>query len=235
MPLALAPAPSQGVVTCLRFYLLTAHESEARRAAELGFIEGVFVPRAEVVHAGRDYSALIAAISAFSFTIVAAQAEAFDAPSLVQEAARMAKATATEGQLAFSMPMTLESVKAASQCQLVGAKSVLQLVSSLIQALIAARAGVYAIILDAEELGAAGIPIFPLVSEIRNMYTANRLRTKIFVEGLRDVADVSRVAVAQADGAVCTWSVLQRLANHPVTDRSMERLLVKWNQGPELH
>ncbi|MCY0875957.1 MAG: hypothetical protein OWT28_06800 [Firmicutes bacterium] len=209
----------------MRFYLVSADLFEARQAAALGFVQGVYVPRNPVARTGRDYAQLVSEISRLSMGIVGVQAEAFDAESLAAEARAVSRDS--QGHIAFVMPMTLESVRAVRSCYAERVLPSLQFVASPVQALVAAQAGASAILLDAVVLGEAGIPVAPLVTDIKRLFHQGRLRTDILVESARDVAEVGRVAVAGADGVLCNWDVLQTLAYHPLSDQGIERLLAE--------
>lgn len=213
----------------MRFYLCSAQLWEAQQAALLGFVQGVYVPRSPVSQTGRSYLQLIADISGLPIGWVGVQAEAFDASSLVEEAGRFAKESRT--RIGFVMPMTLESVRAVRSCQGEGVLPCLQFVASCVQALVAAQAGASALVLDAVMLGEAGIAVAPLVAEIKLLFGQASLSTEILVQGVRDVAEVSRIAIAGAHGVICSWEVLQTLAYHPLSDQGIERLLAE--HGPQ--
>jgi len=209
----------------MRFYVTTAQLWVAQQVAALGFVHGVYLPRAPVVRTGRDYGQLVADCVQLPLAWIGVQGEAFDACSLVDEARSFM--LGGRASLAFLMPMTLESVRAVKGCRREGTLPGLQFIASPVQALVAAQAGAAAIVLDAHLLGTAGIALAPLVVEIRGLFEKACLHTEILVEGARDVAEVGRVAVAGADGVICEWDVLETLAYHPLSDQGIERLLAE--------
>jgi len=210
----------------MRFYLSTAEVWQAEQAAGLGFVEGVSLPRAEVIRTGRDYQQLYAECARMPFALIAVQAASFDAYELAQEAERIVELALRRSALV--MPMTLQSVRAVSGCQRAGALAALQFIASPVQALVAARAGAAQVWLHAAQLGAAGIATAPFVEELKGLFVRAGLTTEVWVEAARDVAEVARVAMAGADGVVCEWNVMQTLAYHPLTDQGIEQLLAQW-------
>jgi len=219
----------------MRFYLETATAWEAQQGALLGFLYGVMLGRGGVAQKGQDYGLLVDECRPLSYQTIALGSDALDAPGLIEEA-RLAAARCGE-RAALVMPITLQSVRAIAGCAEAGVRTVLQYVASPVQALVAAQAGADAILLHAVHLGAAGIPVAPLVEDIRLLFGSGsgsgngngngNGRTEIWVESVRDVAEVGRIALAGADVAISSWDVLQTLAYHPLTDQGIERLLIE--------
>jgi len=209
----------------MRFYLETATAWEAQQGALLGFLYGVMLGRGGVAQKGQDYGLLVDECRPLSYQTIALGSDALDAPGLIEEA-RLAAARCGE-RAALVMPITLQSVRAIAGCAEAGVRTVLQYVASPVQALVAAQAGADAILLHAVHLGAAGIPVAPLVEDIRLLFGNGNGRTEIWVESVRDVAEVGRIALAGADVAISSWDVLQTLAYHPLTDQGIERLLIE--------
>ncbi len=210
----------------MRFYLTSTRTFEIERASELGFVHGVVVPREDVVDSGRNYEALLQDCSRFSFPFVGIEATALDSVALTRESQRMSAVLGDS--LTFLMPMTLESVKTVAGFKKVGLSGGIKLVSSTVQALVAARAGADYVCISAKLLGSIGIPIGPLITEVKELYHTAGLSTRVLVEDIQDVAQVSMVASAHADGVVCSWHHLQGLAYHPLTDQGIGRTLSDW-------
>ncbi len=214
----------------MRFYLTTVQSGEAKRAAALGFVDGLFIPRVEVLRSGRDYSALVTDLAAARFRWIGIEPSELDAEGMVNEAGRLAKAAAV--RLTCLMPMSLESVRAVAmstvKADILGG---VQYVCSIAQAMMAARAGANCIVLDAAALASADIEIASLVSRIKAVFSAFDLGTQLLVSDIRTAADAAIVATAGADGVICDWVALQDLAYHPCTDASIERRLSEWHPG----
>ncbi len=212
----------------MRFYLSTARSGEATRAATLGFIDGLLIPRAEVLRSGRDYSVLVKELAAPQFGWIAIEPSELDAEGMISETRRMAKAAAV--RLTCLMPMSLESVRAVAMstadADVLGG---VRYVCSMAQAIIAARAGASCIVLDAAALGGAEIEIASLVSHIKAVFSSSHLGAEIMVSDIRTAGEAAAVATAGADGVVCDWGTLQDLAYHPCTDASIERRLSEWH------
>ncbi|MCY0902148.1 MAG: hypothetical protein OWU32_08190 [Firmicutes bacterium] len=209
----------------MRFYLETATAWEAQQGDLLGFLHGLVLGRSGVAKRGQDYGLLVDECQPLSYRMIALGADALDAPGLIGEA-RLA-AAGCGGRAALVMPITLQSVRAIDGCADAGVRTVLQYVASPVQALVANQAGADAILLHAVHLGAAGIPVAPLVEDIRRLFGDGNRKTEIWVESVRDVAEVGRIALAGADVAISSWDVLQTLAYHPLTDQGIERLLIE--------
>lgn len=209
----------------MHFYLATASAWEAEQGSRLGFVRGAVLLRAEAKRKGQNYDLLIEQCAPYSYERLGVQADAFDCEGLAAEAEQVVGHT--KGRAVLIMPMTLQSARAVSACLRVGAAPALQLIASPVQALVAARAGAAHVVLHAQQLGEAGIAVAPFVSEIRQLFASGHITAEIWVEAVRDVAEVSRIAVAGANGVLCSWDVLQTLAYHPLTDQGIERLLAE--------
>lgn len=208
----------------MKFYLVSHRAEEAERAAGLGFVEGLLVPRAEVVATGRDYRALVTELSILPFHTVCAQSTELDAVSLADEARELA---ADMGErFVLLAPVTLESIKASAR--LSGAIAVaLELVASPVQAMAAARSGARAVCLPSRRFMRAGLDVCRAADDIRMAFIRYGLRTEVWVDDPRDVAEVERFVKIGVDAVLCRWDVLRTAAYHPFTDRGVERMLAE--------
>ncbi|MCI0183346.1 MAG: hypothetical protein OWR52_10775 [Acidibacillus sp.] len=210
----------------MRFYLETAHYSEAQRAAALGFVAGVYIPRKVVEEDGRDYLALVEEMSALSLPWLGLEVESLDSQSMATEIAEFTRILQGATYHAFA-PLTLSTLHAVHE-QVEQHSSVrlgMHSICSLTQLLLAARTGATDVVFDAHMLASVGMDAPQLVSEYKRAFASYHLPCTLIIRGVRHSLDVERMALALADGVICTWDVLVGLAYHPYSDVSILRKL----------
>ncbi len=208
----------------MKFYLATHRSQEAERAAGLGFVQGLVVPRAEVVATGRDYPALVAELSEFSFNTVCAQSDELDASSLSDEARNLAGGLGE--RFVLLAPVTLESIKATARLSGKIAMA-LELVASPVQAMAAARCGARAVCVPSRRFMRAGLDACRAADDMRSAFARYGLATEVWVDDPGDVAELERLVKIGVDAVLCRWDLLRTVAYHPFTDRGVERMLAE--------
>ncbi len=208
----------------MRFYLETAHFSEAQRATALGFLAGVYVPRRIVQATGRDYLSLVSEISGLSLPWLGVEVEALDSVGIELEIASLHDVAKDSSCHTFA-PLTLQTLQALSRETTHGKAFGVQYPCSLTQVLLAARAGATEAILDAQVLAAAGIDPSVLLTQFKRVFLAYEIPFTFLVSGIRDSLEIERLALAGTDGVICSWEIVRGLAYHPYTDLSIQRVL----------
>jgi transaldolase len=112
-----------------------------------------------------------------------------------------------------------------------GIKTNVTLVFSPLQALMAAKAGatyVSPFVGRLDDLSQEGML---LVEQIVEIYSNYAFETEIIVASVRNPLHVLDSAIMGADIATIPFSVLAKLAAHPLTDKGIKAFLDDWNKA----
>ncbi len=208
----------------MRFFLLAQGPAMLKTAGRTGFVEGVLLDSHALKRSGRDTTLMLQEAHELGFTFVGAKADAIDAIAITRQAQDLLYAV--QRPFTLFMPMTLESLKAVRSVTALGVTPGISYVCTVAQGLVAARAGAHYILLDDKRLGEYGLDVVSVVKAMYDAFSVSQLSTKILVEGMMTADCVGKLAVSGAYGIISVFDVLTQLAYHPVTDLSLEMMLM---------
>jgi transaldolase len=206
----------------MKLYVDTADVSEARRAAELGFVDGITTNPSLVARAGRELEPLIRELGEIAPGDVWCQVQSTSAADMVSEAREM---HGWVSNVVVKLPMSLEGLRAAARLAGMGVRTNMTLVYSVAQALLAAKAGVSWISPYVGRMDDAGIVGANAIGEMAQALAVQAPTTQVLVasvRGPRHVADLARRGVG---GFTMPLGVLLGLAAHPMTDLGLRQFM----------
>jgi transaldolase len=212
----------------VKLYVDTADVDDARRAAELGIVDGITTNPSLVARRGRDLEVLIRELSEAVPGDVWCQALSEDAAELVTEARAM---TGWGRSIVVKLPMSLEGLHAAAQLAGTGVRTNLTLVYSVPQALLAAKAGASWIspyVGRMDDTGSSGVE---LIGEMVDALLAQELPTQVLVASVRGPRHVAELARRGVGGFTMPLAVLLDLVEHPMTERGHRQFLADWDEA----
>ena len=212
----------------MKFFIDTANIDEIKDANNMGMVDGVTTNPSLVAREGRDFKELIKEICTIVNGPVSAEVISLDTEGMLQEAGTLAK---IHDNIVVKIPMTVDGLKATKQLTTDGIKTNVTLVFSPLQALMAAKAGasyVSPFIGRLDDLAQDGLV---LVEQILDIYNNYGLETEIIVASIRNPVHVLESALLGADIATIPYSVLAKLASHPMTDKGLKAFLDDWNKA----
>jgi len=133
--------------------------------------------------------------------------------------------------IVIKIPLLVDGLKATRILAEEGIKTNVTLVFSPLQALMAAKAGatyVSPFIGRLDDISQEGLL---LVEQIVEIYSNYAFDTEIIVASIRNPLHVLESALMGADIATIPFSVLSKLAAHPLTDKGLKAFLDDWNQA----
>ncbi len=208
----------------MRFFLLAQGPMMLKKALRTGFIEGTLLDAYALERSGRDTSLMLQEAHELGYTFVGAKADAIDAIAItnyVQNLLHVVKQS-----FVLFMPMTLESLKAVRSVTALGVIPGISYVCTVAQGLAAARAGAHYVLLDDKRLSENGIDVISVVKAMSDAFFMGQLATKILIEGELTADRVGKLAVSGAYGIISVFDVLTQLVYHPITDLSLEMMLM---------
>lgn len=211
----------------MKFFIDTANIDEIREAHSMGMVDGVTTNPSLIAKEGRDFEDIIKEICQIVDGPISAEVISIDTKGMIKEARHLAK---IHDNIVVKIPMTVDGLKATRALSEEGIKTNVTLAFSPLQALMAAKAGATYIspfIGRLDDLSQEGLL---LVEQIVEIYSNYAFDTEIIVASIRNPLHVLESALMGADIATIPFSVLGKLAAHPMTDKGLKAFLDDWEK-----
>ncbi len=212
----------------MKFFIDTANIDEIKEAHAMGMVDGVTTNPSLIAKEGRVFEDVIKEICEIVDGPISAEVISLDADGMVSEARELAK---IHPNVVIKVPMTVDGLKATRQLAAENIKTNVTLVFSPLQALMAAKAGatfVSPFVGRLDDLSQNGMQLIEQIAEIFANYAYD---TEIIVASVRNPLHVLDAALAGADIATIPFSVLSKLAAHPLTDKGIKAFLADWDKA----
>jgi transaldolase len=211
----------------VKFFIDTANIDEIKEAHAMGMVDGVTTNPTLIAKEGREFKEIITEICGIVDGPISAEVISLEADGMVAEARDLAKIHAN---IVIKIPMTVDGLKAVRTLADEGIRTNVTLIFSPLQALMAAKAGasfVSPFVGRLDDLSQEGML---LVEQLVEIYSNYAFDTEIIVASIRNPLHVLDAALAGADIATIPFSVLSKLAAHPLTDKGIQSFLNDWNK-----
>jgi len=211
----------------MKFFIDTANIDEIREAHSMGMVDGVTTNPSLIAKEGRDFEDIIKEICQIVDGPISAEVISTDTEGMIKEARHLAK---IHDNIVVKIPMIVDGLKATRRLSEEGIKTNVTLAFSPLQALMAAKAGATYIspfIGRLDDLAQEGLL---LVEQIVEIYSNYAFDTEIIVASIRNPLHVLESALMGADIATIPFSVLGKLAAHPMTDKGLKAFLDDWEK-----
>jgi transaldolase len=212
----------------MKFFIDTANIDEIKEANSMGMVDGVTTNPSLIAKEGRDFKEIIKEICEIVNGPISAEVISINFEGMVKEARELSK---IHDNIVVKIPLLVDGLKATRILAEEGIKTNVTLVFSPLQALMAAKAGatyVSPFIGRLDDISQEGLL---LVEQIVEIYSNYAFDTEIIVASIRNPLHVLESALMGADIATIPFSVLGKLAAHPLTDKGLKAFLDDWNQA----
>jgi transaldolase len=212
----------------MKFFIDTANIDEIKEANSMGMVDGVTTNPSLIAKEGRDFKEIIKEICEIVNGPISAEVISINFEGMVKEARELSK---IHDNIVVKIPLLVDGLKATRILAKEGIRTNVTLVFSPLQALMAAKAGatyVSPFIGRLDDLSQEGLL---LVEQIVEIYSNYAFDTEIIVASIRNPLHVLESALMGADIATIPFSVLGKLAAHPLTDKGLKAFLDDWNQA----
>ena len=212
----------------MKFFIDTANVEEIKEAHAMGMVDGVTTNPSLIAKEGRVFEEVIQEICEIVDGPISAEVISLEAEGMVSEARELAK---IHPNVVIKVPMTVDGLKATRQLASENIKTNVTLIFSPLQALMAAKAGatyVSPFVGRIDDLSQDGMQLIEQIAEIFANYAYD---TEIIVASVRNPLHVLDSALAGADIATIPFSVLSKLAAHPLTDKGIKSFLADWDKA----
>jgi transaldolase len=212
----------------MKFFIDTANIDEIKEANSMGMVDGVTTNPSLVAKEGREFEGLIKEICEIVDGPVNAEVISTDTEGMLSEGRKLVK---IHKNVVVKIPMTVDGLKAVRQLTAEGIRTNVTLAFSPLQALMAAKAGAAYISPFVGRLDDVSHDGMVLVDQIAEIYSNYAYDTEIIVASVRNPLHVLESALIGADIATLPFSVLSKLASHPLTDKGLKAFLDDWNKA----
>jgi transaldolase len=211
----------------MKLFIDSANLDQIKLARELGLLDGVTTNPTLLSKEGGDWRKRAEEICRVTDGPVSLEVIATDVDGMVKEAREL---IGLGPNVVVKVPMTTEGLKATRALSEQNVPTNVTLVFSAGQALLAAKCGatyVSPFVGRIDDIGGSGME---LVAQILNIYGNYPFETEIIVASVRHTGHVLEAASLGADIATVPYSILLKLAEHPLTDKGIDAFLKDWEK-----
>ncbi len=212
----------------MKFFIDTADISEIKLAIERGWVDGVTTNPSLIAKSGRVFVDVIKEISQLTPGPVSAEVISLKAEEMIKEGVELAKIAPN---VVIKVPMCEDGMIAVKTFSEMKIKTNVTLVFSVVQALLAAKAGatmVSPFVGRLDDIGADGMA---LIADIVQMYQNYDFKTEVLVASVRSPMHIQQAALLGADIATIPFKVMQQMTGHPLTTNGINMFLSDWNKA----
>ena len=211
----------------MKFFIDTANIDEIKEAHRMGMVDGVTTNPTLIAKEGRDFKEIITEICQIVDGPISAEVISHKTAGMVTEAKDLVK---IHKNIVVKIPMTVDGLKAVRQLDEDNIKTNVTLVFSSLQALMAAKAGATYVSPFVGRLDDVTQEGMMLIEQIVEIYSNYAYDTEVIVASIRNPLHVLESALLGADIATIPFSVLNKLAAHPLTDKGIKAFLADWEK-----
>ena len=215
----------------MKIFLDSANLDDVRKAYDMGAITGVTTNPSIISREGRKFDDILNDVTAIMKDgVVFAEVLSVDSEGMIEEGRRLA---AKSPNIVVKIPMIPEGLKAVKTLASEGVTVCVTVVFSAPQAILAANAGasyVAPFIGRMDDIGENGLN---LAAEIREIFDAQGIDTKIVAASVRHPVHVIELAKIGVDVATMPFKVIMQMATNPNSQRAVEGFLKDWEKVPK--
>jgi transaldolase len=214
----------------MKLFLDTASVSEIRTMWETGILDGVTTNPSLVAKEGRKFEEVLREICALGVPSVSAEVVGTNVEQMLLEGRHLRE---IHPSIYVKVPMTPNGLKATKILASEGTRVNVTLVFSATQALLAAKVGAAYVSPFIGRLDDQSQDGMGLIGDIVQIYRNYGYKTEVLVASIRHPIHVLEAAKLGAGIATMPFSVMEKLAQHPLTDIGLARFLKDWEKVPK--
>ena len=212
----------------MKFFIDTADVNEIKMANDRGWVDGVTTNPTLIAKSGRSFEDVIKEICTITKGPVSAEVISLKSDEMVKEGMALAK---WADNVVVKIPMCEEGMVAVKKLTAEGIKTNVTLVFSVMQALLAAKAGASMVSPFVGRLDDISQDGMSMVSEVIQVYRNYDFSTEVLVASVRSPMHIQMAALMGADIATIPFKVMQQMTGHPLTTKGIEMFMSDWNKA----
>src|ERR1700759_4700797 len=202
----------------MKIFLDTADVAEIREYAATGLVDGVTTNPSLAAKTVRDYGESLKEICSIISGSVSAEVLATDYDGMLKQGRAVSKIAKN---ITIKVPLTWDGLKACKALSDDGLMVNVTLCFSVVQAMMAAKAGATFISPFIGRLDDIGEDGMGLIRDIRAVYDNYGFKTEILAASIRSVSHVRESLLAGADVGTMPTDIFKKLLSHPLTDKGL--------------
>jgi transaldolase len=212
----------------MKFFIDSADINEIKQANERGWVDGVTTNPTLIAKSGRNFEEVIKEICKLTTGPVSAEVISLKADEMVSEGKKLAK---WGDNVVVKIPMCEDGMIAVKKLTAEGIKTNVTLVFSVMQALLAAKAGATMVSPFVGRLDDIGSDGMAMVNEIVQVYQNYDFASEVLVASIRGPLHIQHAALMGADIATIPYKVMQQMTGHPLTTKGIDMFLADWKNA----
>jgi transaldolase len=212
----------------MKFFIDSADVNEIKMANDRGWVDGVTTNPSLVAKSGRSFEEVIKEICTITKGPVSAEVISLKSDEMVKEGVALAK---WADNVVVKIPMCEDGMVAVKKLTSLGIKTNVTLVFSVMQALLAAKAGATMVSPFVGRLDDISQDGMAMVSEVIQVYRNYDFATEVLVASVRSPMHIQTAALLGADIATIPYKVMQQMTGHPLTTKGIEMFMSDWNKA----
>ncbi len=215
----------------MKIFLDSANIEDIKKAYDMGAITGVTTNPSIVSRENRKFDDVLADITKIMVDgPVFAEVLSLDAEGMIKEGLAL---HAKSPNIVVKIPMIPEGLKAVKALASQGVTVCVTVIFSAPQAILAANAGASYVAPFVGRLDDIGENGLNLAGEIRDIFDAQGIDTKIVAASVRHPVHVVELAKMGVDIATMPFKVILQMATNPNTQKAVEGFLKDWEKVPK--
>ncbi|OQX88208.1 MAG: fructose-6-phosphate aldolase [Candidatus Omnitrophica bacterium 4484_70.2] len=215
----------------MKIFIDTANLEEIKKANSLGILDGVTTNPTLLAKEKNEPFRQLEEICRIVDGPVSAEVIALDCEGMVKEAKKLVEISSN---IVIKIPSTVEGLKATKILTSLGIKTNLTLCFSPSQAILVAKAGATYVSPFVGRLDDISWEGMDLVRDIRLIYDNYHFSTQILVASIRHPIHFLEALRIGADCATLPFYVIEKLMQHPLTEKGIQRFLDDWKKLKEV-
>jgi transaldolase len=209
----------------MKFFIDTADIQEIKAANLRGWVDGVTTNPSLIAKTGQPFFETIKLICKEVSGPVSAEVIGLEVDQMLKEGRELAKLA---DNVVVKVPLTENGMIAVKKFKSEGIKTNVTLCFSVMQALLAAKAGATMVSPFVGRLDDIGSNGMDLIADIVQMYENYQFDTEVLVASIRNPIHIQQSALMGADIATIPFKVMQQMTHHPLTDKGIKLFLDDW-------
>ncbi len=212
----------------MKFFIDSADVNEIKQANERGWVDGVTTNPTLIAKSGRSFEEVIKEICKITKGPVSAEVISLKSDEMIKEGIALSK---WADNVVVKIPMCEDGMIAVKKLTAEGIKTNVTLVFSVMQALLAAKAGATMVSPFVGRLDDIGSEGMVMVSEVIQVYRNYDFATEVLVASVRGPMHLQAAALMGADIATIPYKVMQQMTGHPLTSKGIEMFMADWQKA----
>lgn len=213
----------------MKIFIDSASLTEIRDVAVKGLVDGVTTNPTLVAKEGREFAGLLREICEVVGGPVSAEVTTLEADAMVAEGKALAR---IHPNVVVKCPLTMPGLEATRRLTSEGIRVNVTLCFSPLQAILAAKAGAAYISPFVGRLDDIAESGMELIEKIITIYRNYDFQTEVLVASVRNPIHIVEAALLGADVCTVPYAVIQQMAQHPLTDRGLEKFMADARKIP---